>query len=1667
MDSFSLEEEADTTNCDKDKAEGDDKKEKGNLKDKEELPEEEARKRRLEYILKRSEFYTKKLTAGGIGGLTSGGKAATANLNSTAGSRRRTRVKKDDADLYLMESITSSSSKGPVIFDSSPGFIAGGEMRDYQVRGLNWLVNLYENGINGILADEMGLGKTLQSISVLGYLKHVKGLKYHALIIVPKSTLSNWMNEFKRWCPTIRALAMIGDKVSRQKLIKEGLKKLQNWDVLVTTYEMVLMEKAVLKKIHWGYLIIDEAHRIKNEQSLLAKVVRTLRSRHRLLLTGTPLQNNLHELWALLNFLLPEAFSSAEDFSSWFAEDEIGAESEGLVKRLHTILRPFLLRRLKSEVEKGLPPKIEKKVYVGLSQMQHQCYRDILLNQFNVLNSEGKMSHQRLANIVIQLRKCCNHPYLFRGQEPGPPYTCEPHLFTNCGKMLVMDKLLEKLKQEGSRVLLFSSMARMLDILEDYCFLKKIKYHRLDGSTEYTERQKMIDEFNSPGSETFLFMLTTRAGGLGINLASADCVVIYDSDWNPMVDLQAMDRAHRIGQTKEVRVFRLITEDSVEERIVQRAALKLKLDNVVIQQGRIVDKSQNVLSSADLLSWIRHSAKSILSSDGVETIADETIQEILSKSEAKSGKVDEAINALPESKLATFTIDSQEEEKDFFDFGGENFRRVREEHRRKQREAKTTSGYFDVDENVTGSQRASKKKALKTIKEKSKEITKDRDKKSRTTKVPNVDPESSSSSSDGNYSDKYMRDSNDLDEDWTLNPDEVKRVESEEEWDTGEMNDGIVDHPVTGMSRGSRKSNLPTDPEEIAKMMAASFNKAPVPKTIAVKNNFHSMPDSAFKSLYTEVDPLLKSIMCKMCGLVILGTGNVASIKLFRAHFKALHFLQIGPKPVAKLIKPKLPRPILPALPSTSRPLNLLMNNGHMEKAVRMMLEKKGQQQGQGQQPPAPNPTTKYNNSAALARMPIDFFKQYYTPLDGDARNYSSVECKLCKKVLKANNAHTYSSHFRRKHSDVVVPESSNISQIDEDNLANLLNLDDPDDPDQSPKPPAPRQPRKQNLVPRIKSIPPSEQPSCSVLSQNNNENTSDIEIVDDEKGEKIKIRIINEAKIGKMDESDDSEVEILGDEDEDESENTGKVEKMDDSDISEVEILPDEEESSEKIGQTFISYHEKNQVQTKTTTNKNEIPGRLRARADPVPTRSPAKFPTSCKAVNRLSKTDLKQYYNLTEEKKFRCTICDVEEDNITKFRWHLMIHIEKVGSKSKTKSSCENPALSLPEGTTRADVDVMEREELLQYGDVLEPSGDFRCNICSLVFKCRRESAKFKKHLKSHVGDQAESSDDEDPGAITPLLTLPEGTTLSDVNAMEREDLLQYCEYLEPQGDFRCKLCSARLKGRNNISKFRIHLRSHIAKVSAVITPASSLPEGITVEDVDDMDREDLLQYGDILEPSGDFRCHLCTLVLKCWGNISKFRRHLRAHVVNGDTSPIRALKMSTPKLNLTLPPSSTFLTMGNDELREFCTFLPNGNISCNICKIKLRAQSNISKFKRHLFSTHNTNTVEDLITIGDDDDDDDEQDVKMEEEDVKEEDDDEEAGFFLGEEIVPDASSDKDCIISPMDGSERGEEDKAEESEADEVEILPDGEESNEDCGSDEGEEEDKAESEEEED
>jgi len=346
------------------------------------------------------------------------------------------------------------------------------------------------------------------------------------------------------------------------------------------------------------------------------------------------LQNNLHELWALLNFLLPDVFNSSDDFDSWFNTNTCLGDNV-LIERLHAVLRPFLLRRLKAEVEKRLKPKKEVKVYVGLSKLQREWYTKVLMKDIDVVNGAGKVEKMRLQNILMQLRKCSNHPYLFDGAEPGPPYTTDEHIVTNCGKMVVFDKLLKALKEQGSRVLIFSQMTRMMDILEDYMHWKGYNYCRLDGQTPHEDRQRQINEYNEPDSKKFAFILSTRAGGLGINLATADVVILYDSDWNPQMDLQAMDRAHRIGQKKQVRVFRLITENTVEEKIVERAEVKLRLDKLVIQQGRLVDNQKNALNKDEMLNMIRHGANHVFQSKDSE-ITDEDIDTILRKGEEKN-----------------------------------------------------------------------------------------------------------------------------------------------------------------------------------------------------------------------------------------------------------------------------------------------------------------------------------------------------------------------------------------------------------------------------------------------------------------------------------------------------------------------------------------------------------------------------------------------------------------------------------------------------------------------------------------------------------------------------------------------------------------------------------------------------------------------------------------------------------------------------------------------------------------------------------------------------------------------------------------------------------------------------------------------------------------------
>jgi SWI/SNF-related matrix-associated actin-dependent regulator of chromatin subfamily A member 5 len=577
-----------------------------------------------------------------------------------------------------------------------------GTMRPYQVEGLNFLIGLFERGINGILADEMGLGKTLQTISLLAFLRLHKNITGPHIIIVPKSTLGNWINELTRWCPDIRAVRFHGTQEERDQQIAEKI-QIGKFDVVVTTYETVSKAKAHLTKFCWRYLIIDEAHRIKNENSQLAQVVRLFTTQNRLLITGTPLQNNLHELWALLNFLLPDVFSSSERFEEWFScveelpteekrtsvpaadapavamnsaeptgpagesgkdievapaepAETVPADSPSnptpagsstssnneIVKQLHAILRPFLIRRLKSEVERSLPPKKETVLFIKLTAMQLDLYKGLLKKDIDAINGKGG-DRVRLLNILMQLRKCCNHPYLFDGVEDRTLDPFGDHVVTNCGKFSLLDRLLPRLKQDNHRVLLFSQMTRVLDILEDYCTMRQYQFCRIDGNTDGELRDSQIADYNSPGSEKFIFLLSTRAGGLGINLATADTVILYDSDWNAQVDLQAMDRAHRIGQKSQVNVYRLITESSVEERVLRTAMAKLRLDTLVIQQGRLTQQKKN-LEKNDLLDMIRFGADKFFKSHGNE-YQDEDLDVILQRGETKTDEMNKEIDA--------------------------------------------------------------------------------------------------------------------------------------------------------------------------------------------------------------------------------------------------------------------------------------------------------------------------------------------------------------------------------------------------------------------------------------------------------------------------------------------------------------------------------------------------------------------------------------------------------------------------------------------------------------------------------------------------------------------------------------------------------------------------------------------------------------------------------------------------------------------------------------------------------------------------------------------------------------------------------------------------------------------------------------------------------------
>lgn len=492
-----------------------------------------------------------------------------------------------------------------------PALLQGGELRDYQVKGLQWLVGLHDNRLNGILADEMGLGKTIQIIALVAYLVQERRTAGPFMVVAPSSLIANWEQEFKHWAPSLKLVSYKGSAEARAAMFAQQIGGGKaSFNVLLTSYDFMMgkTDRPCLAKLTWEYIIIDEGHRLKNAGCKLNAEIKMYTTRSRLLLTGTPVQNKLEELWSLLNFLMPSLFGSSEEFQQWFAapvkskcmmeedqsdESAMLDEEESLLvtNRLHQVLRPFMLRRLKESVATELSPKVERLVPCQLSAYQTALCG---LIEGEVQASEGGTASKalkRINNTLMELRTICNHPLVSRLHPEGGESQLSVHPLglpaevSLCGKTEVLDRVLVKLIAAGHKVLLFSTMTRVLDVLEDYLDWRGFEHLRLDGAVSSADRGDLVHKFNEPGSSASVFLLSMRAGGVGLNLQAADTVIMYDTDWNPQVDLQAQARAHRIGQKREVLVLRLQTLGSVEERILEASSQKRSLADRSITGG--------------------------------------------------------------------------------------------------------------------------------------------------------------------------------------------------------------------------------------------------------------------------------------------------------------------------------------------------------------------------------------------------------------------------------------------------------------------------------------------------------------------------------------------------------------------------------------------------------------------------------------------------------------------------------------------------------------------------------------------------------------------------------------------------------------------------------------------------------------------------------------------------------------------------------------------------------------------------------------------------------------------------------------------------------------------------------------------------------------------------
>ncbi|XP_073955832.1 SWI/SNF-related, matrix-associated actin-dependent regulator of chromatin, subfamily a, containing DEAD/H box 1 [Choristoneura fumiferana] len=546
----------------------------------------------------------------------------------------------------------------PAILDSSL------TLAPYQLVGLNWLAVLHKQGVSGILADEMGLGKTVQVIAFLAHLKETGQARGTHLVVVPASTLDNWSGELSRWCSALRVSKYYGHPEERRQLRFQYARGLEDIDVILTTYTMVSScpeERKMFRITPLHYVIYDEAHMLKNMSTQRYDNLLKIKSKHRLLLTGTPLQNNLLELMSLLCFVMPHMFSGkTDDLRSLFQkntkslkatkktedskEDDVPAFEQSQITQAKRIMKPFVLRRLKRDVLQDLPKKTNLKEMCAMSERQERLYKHLISGFAAKDGNLIATTEQSGMSMMMDMRKLANHPLLMRYfyeadqvrkiagrlakdptyKEKNEQYAFEDlmclsdfqihqltqshnsisqyalpiSLIEDSGKFKKLDEMLPRLKENGHRVLLFSQFTMMLDVLEPYLVARRHRYLRLDGQTAVTDRQELIDQYNN--EDIFVFLLSTRAGGLGINLTAADTVIIHDIDFNPYNDKQAEDRCHRLGQTRPVTIYRLISSGTIEEGIYQVAQEKLNLEKHVT--GADENESQEQKNVVRLLS---------------------------------------------------------------------------------------------------------------------------------------------------------------------------------------------------------------------------------------------------------------------------------------------------------------------------------------------------------------------------------------------------------------------------------------------------------------------------------------------------------------------------------------------------------------------------------------------------------------------------------------------------------------------------------------------------------------------------------------------------------------------------------------------------------------------------------------------------------------------------------------------------------------------------------------------------------------------------------------------------------------------------------------------------------------------------------------------------------